>query len=438
MVDFNQVGKRQTSGGNAGAGNRFAFMGTSMLQRWGRSSVFNLFVLSLLGVLLRYKAAFSLTSINYKYLLNAHSHFAFTGWISTAIYTVLLYMLVPSGKPVPGTYRILLWVNQVSAYGMLVSFTWQGYGPVSIVFSALSVLVSYVFAVLYWRDAKGAGWPPALTWTIRFALIFLILSSAGPYFLAYSMSHAVGNMAFYYNAIYLFLHFQYNGWFSFAAIGAFIWLAPTYGWALPKAPIRWFVLLMGVACIPAYSQSLLWTAPPAWVRVLAACSGGIQLAALACLKFSLWQAWHKRRHSGRSPADSGPGISPAVKVLWLTAYFSFAIKLLLQALSVIPALGRLAFGFRPVIIAYLHLVLLGFLSLFFLGFMIATGLIRVATKHSLTGLWIFFSGVLFNEIFLLIQSLLGFGGQSWHAAAFFLLGAAIWMAAGLFKLVRIT
>src|SRR5215472_7475975 len=109
-------------------------------------------------------------------------------------------------------------LSQVSSFGMLASFTWEGYAAISILFSSVSILFSYWFAFQYWRDLRGVAIPRPVIVCIRLALLFLVLSSSGPYLLAYSMSHGVGDRAFYFNSIYLFLHFQYNGWFSFAVL----------------------------------------------------------------------------------------------------------------------------------------------------------------------------------------------------------------------------
>ena len=195
------------------------------LRRWVIYAAINLFIVSLLGVLLRYKAVFGMPVPDYNYLLHAHSHFAFSGWVTTALFAGLLHILAESGVRLSRAYRYQFWLNQLSSFGMLASFIVQGYGPVSIVFSSLSVVFSYWFALSYWRDAKNATWPPVVRRAIGFALFYLVLSSLGPFLLAYSMSHHLGDRAFYYNAIYLYLHFQYNGWFTFGVLALFLWWA---------------------------------------------------------------------------------------------------------------------------------------------------------------------------------------------------------------------
>ena len=377
--------------------------------------------MAVLGVLLRYKIAWPLPVLNYKYLLNAHSHFAFNGWVTTVLFTAFLYVLVTSGGTLRKIYRYLFWLNQLSSYGMLVSFTCQGYGPVSIFFSSLSVLFSYWFAVLYWQDISGAHLPAQVKRCMRAALVFLVLSSIGPYLLAYSMSHHVGNMQFYYNAIYLYLHFQYNGWFTFGVMALFFFAASRAGAVMPEKGTSWFVGMMAFACIPAYTLSLLWTDSPGWVWITAGLAGLTQWIALGILTVMLWRNCSKWNLLLFRP----------IHFLWIFSYFAFAMKISLQALSVIPFLGRLAFGYRPVIIAYLHLVMLCFVSFFILGFLVREGTLRIQRRTARIGLWVWVAGVIANELLLLIQSLLGLTAHAWENSPYYLLGAAVTMLIGL-------
>jgi len=400
------------------------------LRRWVIYAAVNLFIVSVLGVALRYKATFAFPVLDYKYLLNAHSHFAFSGWITTALFAALLYILTASGVRLSPVYRYQFWLNQLSSFGMLVSFTCQGYGTVSIIFSSLSVLFSYWFAARYLYDMRKASWPRLVRRCVQMALLFLVLSSASPYLLAYSMSHHVGSLSFYYNAIYLYLHFQYNGWFTFGVMTLFCWSLFRYrspaGGSSADVPLasqtllRVFVWLMGIACIPAYCLSLLWTDPPAWVWIISILAVVLQVAALIALFVFLVR--NRPRWPGR--------VHVSVRNLRALSLAAFTIKLLLQALSVIPSLGSLAFSHRSVIIGYLHLVVLGFITFMLLSFFISQGLLTLRTGTARTGLLLFISGVVLNELLLLIQSLLQFSSLVWEAAGYYLLGAALVMSVG--------
>lgn len=194
-----------------------------------------------------------------------------------------------------------------------------------------------------------------------------------------------------------------------------------YGISLPEKGSRWFVGLMSGACVPAYALSLLWTNPSGWVWTLAAGAGLAQWTALVILVVLLW----------RSRRKWGLLLSRPVKILWGMSFIAFGIKITLQALSVIPFLGQLAFGYRPVIIAYLHLVMLCFVSFFIVGFLIQGGIGRLKGPVDRAGLWIWVTGVIGNEVALLAQSVLALTGHVWPASPYYLFGAALMILAGL-------
>lgn len=98
-------------------------------NKWIRIALINLSVVAFLGVVLRYKIAFPLPLVHQKYLLHAHSHFAFTGWVSQALITFLIGSLsLRSSRNVFPGFKALLVGNLVLSYAMLISFLWQGYG----------------------------------------------------------------------------------------------------------------------------------------------------------------------------------------------------------------------------------------------------------------------------------------------------------------------
>lgn len=379
------------------------------MSKFARLSLLNLLIVSVLGLTLRYKALFFLPAIDYKNLLNAHSHFAFSGWVTTALFTGFVHMLSTSVKSISRTYSYQFWLNQLASFGMLISFTLQGYGPVSIFFSSLSVVFSWWFAIQYLRDSRSSGWPPVVQHAIRLSFAFLILSTAGPFLLAYYKTHPGGSPAYYYNSIYLYLHFQYNGWFTFGVIALYFWSVRQQLQPRQQRLANRFVTLMGLACIPAYCLSLLWMAPPDWVRQIAGGAALLQLGALSVLFF----------------------LASSPKGLWLLSFIALSIKLVLQAASAIPILGNFAFGYRPLVIAYLHLVVLGCISFALLAFFLASHLLQASASRTRTGLTFFVSGVIANEIILFGQSLLAFSSHGWPSAAWYLLAAAAFMFTGL-------
>jgi len=393
-------------------------------QRWSALCLLNFSLVAILGMILRFKIAFSLPAINYNFLLEAHSHFAFCGWISTVIFTALTYILFQSGYPVTKVYTFQFRLAQTSSFGMLLSFSFEGYGTLSIFFSILFILFSWWFALQYWVDASKSQLPFAVKRWVKAGLFFFVLSSAGIFALAYFKSHRVDSPFFYFNALYLFLHFQYNGWFSFGVLALFFYTAQNLKTPIDENKERLFFGLMVTACIPAYCLSLLWMNPPVWIITIAALSSILQLGAqvIFLLLFNkTWTQWAL--------------LCFQVKLLWGLSLVAFMIKLILQVLCVFPVFGRLAFGFRPVVIAYLHLVMLGFISFYLIGFLIKEKLLSTAKRVWKSGLLTFIIGVIFMEVLLLVQALLAINDGSWSFSPILLSIAATIIFGGVFLML---
>ena len=174
-------------------------------------------VIALLGVLLRFFQIANI-SINYKYIVHSHSHIALLGWIYTGL-TTLIYKLYLVDKPIDKKYKLLFWSTQVTIIGMLVTFPFIGYAMLSIVFSTLFLIVSYWFVYLFLKHTSTEQKKTNSYKLIRAALWFMVLSSIGPWTLGVIMNTLGSSSSWYRNAIYFYLHFQYNGWFIIALFG---------------------------------------------------------------------------------------------------------------------------------------------------------------------------------------------------------------------------
>src|SRR6187549_3113529 len=83
-------------------------------QKWLRISFINLLIVALLGILMRYKIAYSLPFIDQKNVMNAHSHFAFAAWISQALMVLMVnYLSTHSGEMIFKKYHWVLMTNLV-------------------------------------------------------------------------------------------------------------------------------------------------------------------------------------------------------------------------------------------------------------------------------------------------------------------------------------
>lgn len=389
------------------------------LHKWLRIAVFNLLLVALAGAVMRYKIAFSLPFINQKFLLNAHSHFAFAGWITQALMVFIArYIEENNNRFSAKKYNYLLLANAITAYGMLFSFPFLGYGLVSIIFSTASIFVSYAFAIIVWRDLNNISQKTIAHYWIKAALIFFTLSSIGPYMLAWMMATKDIHQNTYLASIYYYLHFQYNGWFFFTCMGLFANKLNdrVFSFKLKRNIFYAFVL----ACIPAYFLSALWLPIPAWLYVIIVLAAFAQAIAWAVLLVKLISNYKL----------VFPQANKTVKYLFALSAIALSIKLLLQLGSTIPSLSTWAFGFRPIVIGYLHLVLLGIFSIFILAWALHNNYFQF-TKQVTLGIWVFVAGIIINEALLMMQGLDAITYTGVPYVNELLLGAAMVMLIGL-------
>jgi hypothetical protein len=317
--------------------------------KWIRISFFNLLVVALLGVLMRYKIGFSFPVFDQKYLQHAHSHFAFAGWISQTLMVFMIQLLGSTATQAAiRKYETILRLHWATAAGMLVAFSLQGYGLYSISLSTFSILLSFYFTLLYVRDLKRAPHIGQPQWFVA-ALVWNILSTLGTFSLAWMMATRHIPQHPYLASVYWYLHFQYNGWFFFACMGLLVQRM----WAQYRLapPLRAF-WLFAASCLPAYGLSTLWLRLPVWVYSL--------VVIASVMQFVAWLLFLRSKASLQLLQNTrGLGYYLLVYVATATT-----IKFCLQLGSVVPAISQLAFGFRPVVIAYLHLALLAMTTMF--------------------------------------------------------------------------
>lgn len=365
----------------------------TFFRRWFHIAVFNLLIVSALGVLMRYKIAFSLPVVNQRYLLNAHSHFAFAGWITQSLMIFIAGYISQQYKSFSAKkYNYLLFANLFTAYGMLFSFPFEGYALISIIFSTLSLFVSYAFAIVVWRDINRIAGKSISQYWIKAALIFNALSSIGPYTLAYMIATKHIEQNIYLASVYFFLHFQYNGWFFFTCMGLFMVKIPRHVISYKTQKTIFYFFLF--ACVPAYFLSALWLHIALWLYLFVIIAAFVQVIG--------WSIFLNKVN--KSIAAILPGIKPAIKYLFFLSAVALSIKLILQLGSTIPTLSTWAFGFRPIIIGYLHLVFLGVFSLFILGYALQNQYL-ILSKKIIVFIWIFVFGIFLNEVFLMAEGL---------------------------------
>ena len=308
-----------------------------------RLSFLNLFLVSCMGLLLRSFPFLSSFPLQYKNVLHGHSHFAFGGWVMPILLALILKIFPDIAQKVAYKHwRNIVYMLFLSAYGMLLSFPVQGYAAVSIFFSTISVFAGFYLAIVIWKVTQH-NTDIAIKF-LRAGLVYLVLSSIGPFATGPIMAMGYTGSPLYHNAIYFYLHFQYNGWFVFAL------LAVLYKMLSGKEHHgkRVFVLF-NIACVPAFALSVLWNEPGIVFNIIGGVAALLQVAGVVYIvkDIALLQ-WHNRFSQS----------------LFTLAIIAFAVKNILQLASAFPVVAHMAAAYRNFVIAYLHLVLLGFVSLF--------------------------------------------------------------------------
>lgn len=395
---------------------------TFPIYKWLRIALINLVIVATLGITMRYKILYPLPFLDQKHLLHAHSHFAFYGWISQVFLVLFVsYIYRRTNYEVIKKYTPVLWGNLICAYGMGISFAIQGYGFFSVTFSMLAILVVVYFTIIFWRDLRKIK-PVLAHRYMKFALIFNLLSSLGAFALAWLMITNTANQRAYLASIYYFLHFQYNGWFFFAAMGLFS--NKLYEYGVDETRLKKVFWAFALSCIPAYYLSVLWLPMPTWVYVIVVISAALQVYGWGVMLIII---------KSQLPLLKSK-LSPLARWMLAFAGFALTIKLLLQLGSVIPSLSTLSYSFRPIIIGYLHLVLLGIFTLFILGYIFAYRIV-IPKKKAWLGVIIFTIGVILNELILLLQGVTYMGYFPLPYMNEALLGASLVMLTGLLFIV---
>ncbi|UGS22443.1 hypothetical protein [Flavobacterium channae] len=352
-------------------------------------------LVALLGLFMRYKILFEFPLLDQKSLQHSHSHFAFAGWVTHTLITLLIAFLQKQDtlhKIAFKKYNLILIANLICSYVMLISFIIKGYGSISITFSTLSIFVSYWFAYVFFKDCKQLETTSVAIKWFKAALFFNVISSLGTFALAYMMATKNIHQNEYLASIYYYLHFQYNGWFFFACMGLLLDYLKVNS-NTNRIYSQSFIWLFW-SCIAGYFLSTLWLDLPFLIYVLTAISAIVQVG--------VWYYMFKTIvQENKSIFVNLPGY---LKYLIIFISFALSAKFLLQLGSTVPAISKLAFGFRPIIIAYLHLILLAIISLFLLFYIYANKFI-VISKQTILGLILFSIGVVLNEVVLGIQGI---------------------------------
>lgn len=359
-----------------------------LLSKGLRFSVFNFAIVALLGTLMRYKIAFSFPFLDQKYLQESHSHFAFYGWITSCIYMLITrYTYTMKPDILLKKYYMLISLNFAASFGMLFSFAYGGYNMVSIACATLALLTSFLFAFVLAKDLKSVK-DHSKIWFLA-GLFFAVISSVGVFGLGYMMMGGKGSQESYLALQYYYLHFQYNGFFIFSCIGLLLFSFHEINIDISDKENKTIFWLMFVGCVVGYGLSVLWAKLPGWLFGIIVIGTLMQTVGAVKIYLLVKKNWHILKQK-RTVLE---------RFILFYVGFAFAVKISLQLGSNIPAVNQFAFGFRNIVIAYLHLVLLMCIATFLINQIHISGIFKSSKKLDL-GVKLLLIGIFLNEAIL--------------------------------------
>lgn len=397
---------------------------TDKKRFWIGLSLINLCLVALFGTLLRSKILFSIPLLDYRSLLSAHSHFAFSGWAGLGLTVFLIYTVLPAERAQKKSYQYILWGIEVTSLGMAASFPFGGYYFLSIFFSSAYIFITYAFGWTFVKDLRQAALHPVVYWLSTGAAASLVLSSIGPFGLSYILITKSGNSLLYRDSIYAFLHFQYNGFFTLSVFAIFFSWWVKKGIPLSKAAMP-FSLFLLASVLPALFLALLWHNQTVFYVLAAA--GCVFILAGVFFFFPVL----------KDSLDKQVIAMPVAKLFWTASFVSFALKMLLTVGTLYPPLGHAVYGARPVIIGFLHLVFLAFISFFLFSVFLEDGCFNRHKKTVAFPLYLFGAGVLANEVLLMVQGLEILFKTNSNVYNWLLWGAALLLLAGAASLAAV-
>jgi hypothetical protein len=360
---------------------------------WITLTLINLCIVAFFGTMLRTAFLFSVSWIDYRSVLSAHSHFAFGGWVTLALFMLLVYEVLPENFRDKKIYQWLLAGIEITSLGMAATFPFEGYAALSIIFSTLFLFVAYIFCWVFIKDIFKANVQTTVRLLACFALIYFVISTIGPALISYILIANFYNSLLYKNALYIYLHFQYNGFFTLSVFALFFNRLIPYATDRTKKIVQQFSVLLCCSIVPSVFMSL-FTRSYQNLYWYISWTGCILIVAALIWFFKMLFA--EKKIFIHPP-------SSFAKALWNFSMIAFVIKMILQAGTIIPQLAKIVFGDRPAIIGFLHLVFLGFVTFFILSIYCSIKAFNAKIFFVKFALIFFSSAILLNEATLLFQ-----------------------------------
>ncbi|MGA7306619.1 MAG: hypothetical protein WBW88_17205 [Rhodothermales bacterium] len=320
---------------------------------WVWRGALGFFILAgLTGAFFRFATAggFSL-GLSLGNIRHAHSHTMYFGWVTPSLMGLIAYRLAKlgyEGMRKVGPAIVLAFVTALLSY---VPFLLYGYTPavlgstrlpLSMIGAGLNVMAWYWFVVLYVRARTTDAPSPAIR-LFDLAVFFLVLATLGAWGLSGLQIVGYDNLALRTALTHVFLDIFSEGWFVLGVLGLAAAEAPLEG-SIPTWGIR--LAALGIPFTFALGMPASLVSP--LFRLLSSIGGVLVAAGLLLVAIPLW-----RQLARAERLD--------VRRMWRFAIGALVLKALAEgAVSIAPDASWA--GLPQLRIIYLHVVLLGFVS----------------------------------------------------------------------------
>lgn len=347
------------------------------MKYWGRITLLYLLLVAIFGMLLRY-AFINPGGFVFQFIKHTHSHVAFLGWVFNAVFVLVIHAYY-KGKVV-SSIKWQFYLFQLSVVGMMLSFPFQGYAPLSIAFSTLHVLISIWFYFSTITNIKGRD--QSIKW-IKLGAFFMVISNIGPLSLAPILVSDLKDTFVYHLSLQHYLHFQYNGWFIVATIGLLI----NY-FKINLRHDKLIFWLLGWSVIPLFFITIEIIESNPIYRLIGGVAALAQLIGVCMLINESLSAFKSQNLS--------------LKVLLTVSFTALIIKSIFQLAVAFPSISAAYISSHNPIIGFLHLIFLGVITNMLLALFIKAGFIK---QHWMTllAVFLFNGGVILMELLLYAQ-----------------------------------
>ena len=357
-------------------------------------------------------------AIDYNDLLNTHPHFAFGGWVTLALLVLMTNTFLNDKQRDKPVYQYIFWSIFLSSWAYVFILPFSGYATISRYISIVFILTTYVFTWLYFKDIRSSfrdGKVSRTVYLLSFSgLICLVLSSVGPFMLTYLFAVKSLNAVLYRDALFSYLHLQYNGFFTLSVFALLFQKLELNLSLKEQKNVHRFSVWLVVSVLPSMFLSYHWSDPSDYFHAIA--YSGSTLSLISLVLFIIVFRYIVKVYKS---------LSPLLKSIGFLSLFSFMMKMLLQSLTIFNIIGNPVFGDRPIIIGFLHMVFLGFVTLFLLIYFAQTGIFHINKRITRYSLVLFTFGVVINEVFLWTQGIDAIFLRSSDLFPWFLWGASI-------------